>query len=555
MSSIIPLFFSFLIVVLLTPIVIKISFKLNLVDKPDNHRKIHKKPIPRTGGVVIFFTFIWLILTNYPNLYELRFLIVGSFTVFILGLYDDIIGIRWYYKFVIQFISAAFLILYFSSKGIDNFTLINFQLPGFILYPIIFLLIVGGLNALNLLDGIDGLVTSFSLLLSFILFLVLYGFENNTLKFLLLLIIGVSLGFLKYNMHPATIFLGDSGSLFLAFILINVVFLSSIEINDGKIDLVYSTMIFAVPIIDTLRVMYERIIHKKNPFLPDKNHIHHIFQKYDVDQKFSVLFILIISLVSYIISFYYVYKSKLLGIVFFAIYILLFINFKFIIKNLINVKLFKNGIKSLTFIPYFIKIFYFRFFIKIILLLFIFFVSFLLFYNDLQYKSINGYFTIFIFFSVIYSFYNLIRSDHYSEMLVFINFIILFLITNSYNIFYNSVNIPIIGLINFNKVIIVTLIFTIIFYFLLRDPNENKRITTLFSSLDLILFLITFSLFFFTEFINLNITFEKFNDVFLRSFLFYLVYKIFIHLYPRLHKISYISTYLFTLIAIIQNWF
>lgn len=261
----------FLISMLFNKLLINYSSNLKLIDKP-NHRSLHKVEKSRAGGLAIFISFIiGLILFNINiSLY----ILIAFFIVFLLGIYDDIKNLSSKIKFIWLMISATFLYFdgfYISSLG--TFFGIDFYMPSFISYLFLLFAVVGFINAMNLIDGLDGLSSGIAIVI--LVAFAYLGFKYNDI-FLLnisLVLIFSLFGFLFFNWHPSKIFMGDTGSLTLGFV---IVVLSIYSINKNYVSAVSILLLTAVPILDTLIVMTRRISQKQNPFSPDKTHIHHI---------------------------------------------------------------------------------------------------------------------------------------------------------------------------------------------------------------------------------------------------------------------------------------
>ena len=261
----------FLISILLNKLLINYSYKLKLIDKP-NHRSLHKVEKSRAGGLSIFTSFIvGLILFNMNiSLY----ILIAFFIVFLLGIYDDIKNLSSKIKFIWLMVSATFLYFdgfYISSLG--TFFGLDFYMPNLIAYLFLLFAVVGFINAMNLIDGLDGLSSGIAIVI--LVAFTYLGFKYND-SFLLntsLILMFSLLGFLFFNWYPSKIFMGDTGSLTLGFV---IVVLSIHSINQNYVSAVSILLLTAVPILDTLIVMTRRIVQKQNPFSPDKTHIHHI---------------------------------------------------------------------------------------------------------------------------------------------------------------------------------------------------------------------------------------------------------------------------------------
>ena len=299
MYLLIIFYISLLTTLFSTPFFIDFFTKHKIIDLPGG-RRINTYAVPRMGGVVIYLTSILSIIIFYGNLEEIKYFIFGSTLILAVGAIDDIKDLNYKKKFLVQFIAAAFLIT-FLSDGNTTLSLLGLNIP----YPfdkiILTIFIVGVINAINLFDGLDGLVTGFSLLVVIVTFILGWQLNEKLLLILSVSLIGSLTGFLKYNTYPAKIFLGDCGSLTLGFFLVTAALISSRDTFTGNLDLTFSVILLATPLIDTLKVMFIRIKRGRNPFISDTSHVHHIILGSNVKHKttvfilqgFSLLFVIV----------------------------------------------------------------------------------------------------------------------------------------------------------------------------------------------------------------------------------------------------------------------
>jgi UDP-GlcNAc:undecaprenyl-phosphate/decaprenyl-phosphate GlcNAc-1-phosphate transferase len=284
----------------LTPVVMKLAAKVGALDYP-NARKIHNVPMPRMGGVVIasgfFLTFVMLVIVS-PSLIlgswlgtsEGVSLVASLMLVLALGIWDDIEPLRPSQKFIVQVLLAS--IIYLAGFRISSFTIPFIQdniAVGLLDYPLTILWIVGITNAINLIDGLDGLAAGVSTIAFMSVFpIALYNGDVATAT-LSLIITGSLIGFLRFNFNPARIFLGDSGSLFVGFAL-SVLTIHSSTKGSATFAIIVPILALGLPIMDTLLSMIRRLLRSFLPdevkpesfvhklasmFHPDKSHIHH----------------------------------------------------------------------------------------------------------------------------------------------------------------------------------------------------------------------------------------------------------------------------------------
>ncbi len=279
---------AFLLTYFILPSVIKVAFSRQLYDEP-KLRSSHFQPTPSIGGVAIFASFLIAILFWLPNelLAELKYILVATVIIFLTGLKDDLMPMSAVTKLVAQLVVAT-LIVYFadirlvSLHGMFSWMAeMPFQLS--IVLSILTVLIV--VNAFNLIDGINGLSASMGILVMAVLGTWFIGVGYDAYGILAFTVVGALLGFLPYNLFPPTrIFMGDTGALVVG-LLVATLTLNFIELNDAlppesawRVDAVpvVAMTIIAIPLFDTLRVFFTRIIRGVSPFQPDRRHIHHL---------------------------------------------------------------------------------------------------------------------------------------------------------------------------------------------------------------------------------------------------------------------------------------
>lgn len=317
MQYLVVFFISLIFTITFTPPLIRFLIEHKIIDKPDE-RKIHKQLIPRMGGIIIFFVVTFLLLIFYHDLNSIRFLFLAALITISCGILDDIINIRWKAKFVLQSLAAFLIVLHFANQ-VSSLTFFGFIIPAPLNYVLLFFFVVGVLNAVNLMDGLDGLVNGYSFLIFSILSAHAYLMHDKLLLILSVSVMGATLGFMKFNSYPARIFLGDSGSLILGFFLIIASLHTSTIYNKPALDLTYAFILLGVPVVDTLKVLCCRIINGKNPFLPDKSHFHHIIFLGNVRHKTTVFLIQSFSLLFCLIALLYLQKHYLPAIILFLL--------------------------------------------------------------------------------------------------------------------------------------------------------------------------------------------------------------------------------------------
>lgn len=292
--------------VMLTPLVIAWARKCKLVDPP-NVRKIHQCAIARVGGIAIFFSALLGIL---PVLFidnrvgdilrdratPIGALLVAGILVFLVGLFDDLKQIRVRTKLIVQMVAA--IIVCVGGVHIDRVIirdLVTIQLGGFGC-AITFLWIVGITNAMNLIDGLDGLAAGISLIAcgAMALMAILQG--NVVLAIVMLSLVGSLVGFLFYNFHPAKIFMGDCGSLFLGFVIATVSIMTAAK-SEALVGIGLPILVLGIPIFDTLLSMLRRFLNRRGIMSADRSHFHHRLVDMGLKQRHVAIFAYVVTTV------------------------------------------------------------------------------------------------------------------------------------------------------------------------------------------------------------------------------------------------------------------
>lgn len=313
---------AFFLVLIATPSVIKVAKLKHIVDEPGDARKLHRRSIPTIGGILIFAGTILAYCLWFPSksewqigqapwtysadgqnitipagfwqigknqfvataLNEFKYLVACMFILFFLGLKDDIIGVAPTKKLVVHIVVGSILVLMADIRLTEFWGLFELEhkLPYLVSVPLSIFIYIVIVNAINLIDGIDGLAAGTGLIASMTLAFWFYRTGDVPLALLAVGLAGSLLGFLIYNWQPAKIFMGDSGSLIIG-VVIYVLIMKMIEYppddrSEALMDVskpVLAMAILAYPLIDTLRVFIIRALSGRSPFSADKNHIHH----------------------------------------------------------------------------------------------------------------------------------------------------------------------------------------------------------------------------------------------------------------------------------------
>lgn len=321
---------SVLLATIVIPRIIFISYKKRLFDVPDA-RKVHKTPVPRLGGlaflpVILISLCIITGVRYYMNepvapiwssslFMRYLFLVAGTTLLYLVGVADDLVGVSYRYKFVVQILSASFLPL--SGLWINDLGgLLGLNtIPAFIGMPLTVFLVVYITNAINLIDGIDGLASGLTCIALGLLIIVCAFVGQWTHALLASATLGVVATFYYYNVFSVSgrkLFMGDAGSLTLGYILSFLILhfwtrqesWDPFELNLNMVTI--STLL--IPLLDVVRVFYSRAKDGRNPFLPDKNHIHHKLLRTGMRVRTVMVTLLLLSLFlvvsNFVLSFY-----------------------------------------------------------------------------------------------------------------------------------------------------------------------------------------------------------------------------------------------------------
>jgi UDP-GlcNAc:undecaprenyl-phosphate/decaprenyl-phosphate GlcNAc-1-phosphate transferase len=284
-NLIIGFFVSFVITYVSIPVIIRIAKAKKLVDVPDS-RKIHKAPVPSLGGFGIFAGFLLAMLIAVPSKSSvgIQYIVAAAFLVYMLGLKDDVMIITPMKKFIGQ-LAAAFIIINLANIRLTSLNGVFgiYELPYAVSLVISYFAVILIINAFNLIDGVDGLAGTLGIISSLI-FGIYFYFAGDPMYAVMGLSLTGGLGaFLVFNYTPAKIFMGDTGSMLVGLVnAIMVLHFINVASSPGALVPVASApavglAILAVPLFDTLRVFMIRIfLHRRSPFTPDRNHIHHL---------------------------------------------------------------------------------------------------------------------------------------------------------------------------------------------------------------------------------------------------------------------------------------
>jgi len=279
------------------PKIILLAKKKRLFDLPDNYRKIHKEVVPNLGGVGIFFSFIIVasIFIKFETFHTWNYLVAASTILFVVGIKDDIISLTPNKKFAAQILAAIITVYVADIRLYSLHGILGIEvMPGWLSIAFSIVGCIFITNAFNLIDGIDGLAGTIGVLCSFALGTCLFLQENYSAAYVSFALMGAIIGFLRYNIAPARIFMGDSGALFIGFTIsvLAIIFINSFDpsqnllapfIHSPQGALIFALSVLFIPVFDSFRVFVTRIAKGNSPFKADRTHLHH----YLLDLGFS----------------------------------------------------------------------------------------------------------------------------------------------------------------------------------------------------------------------------------------------------------------------------
>lgn len=275
--------------IVLTPLVKRIAFRVGAVDRP-NYRKVHARVMPRLGGLAIFCAFLIGYFVAQPEDPAALPLLIGALVIVITGVFDDMLEISAKAKLLGQFLAAAIVVVW----GDLQITFVNLPFGGqldfgYFSIPLTIIWIIAITNAVNLIDGLDGLAAGVSTIAMISLAGMAFMMGDTFVLVVASLLIASTIGFLFYNFHPAKIFMGDTGALFLGFI-ISVLALMGFK-NVTAVALIIPIIILGVPISDTFFAIVRRLREKQPLSAADKSHLHHCLLRAGFSHSQTVLII------------------------------------------------------------------------------------------------------------------------------------------------------------------------------------------------------------------------------------------------------------------------
>ncbi len=285
---------AFVVTFLTTPFVKKLAFKIGAVDVPKDSRRMHKKPTALLGGLAIFFGFLAAALVFVPMNRPFMGILLGSIIIIVMGIFDDIYALGPKLKFAVQIGAAIIPVLCGVKidiirvpKFIDAYGYLDL---GYFSIPLTILWIVGVTNAMNLLDGLDGLACGVSSISSMTLLCIALLVGEPNIAYATAALAGACFGFLPYNFNPAKLFMGDTGALFLGYMLSTLSVMGLFK-GYAVISIAAPFLILGLPIFDTMSAILRRAKNHQPIMSPDRGHLHHRLVDAGLSQKQAVIVI------------------------------------------------------------------------------------------------------------------------------------------------------------------------------------------------------------------------------------------------------------------------
>ncbi|WP_019137926.1 glycosyltransferase family 4 protein [Peptoniphilus timonensis] len=293
----VPFLAAFVITFLQMPFTIKFAKKKGFLDVPKDNRRVHKKPIPVGGGIAMVISVSILMLFFLPINKGLVMTIIASLIIAISGLYDDKKGLSPKLKFIFQILAAVILIIggmkieFVTNPFDSNDALLILNMLSI---PVTIFWVCGITNTINLIDGLDGLASGVSMICAISMFFITYNMGRYDVSLVCALVAGACLGFLPFNFNPAKIFMGDTGALYLGFML-SYISISGFLKQAAILMIFVPVLILGVPVFDTAFAMVRRKLSGKSMVEADKGHLHHRLLKMGLNQRQTVVILYSIS--------------------------------------------------------------------------------------------------------------------------------------------------------------------------------------------------------------------------------------------------------------------
>ncbi len=291
---------AFIISYVSTPAVKAFAQKVGAIDVPKDERRVHTVPIPRLGGLAIFIGFLLSVILFCEITTQLRGILIGAVIIVATGAVDDIVTLKALPKLIIQIVVAIIAVMHdVTIENIMNpniFSETEHISLGMFSAPLTVLWIVAVTNAVNLIDGLDGLAVGVSTIASVTMLVVALVVAEPSTAIILACLSGACIGFMPYNLNPAKIFMGDTGALLLGYVLSTVSVIGMFKFY-AVVSFFVPIIALALPIIDTSFAFLRRILKGQNPMKPDRGHLHHRLIDMGMSQKQAVSVLYTVSII------------------------------------------------------------------------------------------------------------------------------------------------------------------------------------------------------------------------------------------------------------------
>ena len=274
-----------------TPIVKSFAQKVGAMDNPGEARRIHNHPIPRMGGMAIFLGFLVSVILFVDITMPVRGILIGAVIIVATGAVDDIVSLKYWIKLIAQIAAAIIAVAHgVTIEGLMNpnvFAANETLVIGILSIPVTIIWIVGVTNAVNLIDGLDGLACGVSTISCVTMLVTALLVAEGNVAVILACLMGGCIGFLPYNFNPAKIFMGDTGALLLGYVLATVSILGLFKFY-AVMTFIVPILALALPLFDTAFAIIRRLLKGQNPMTPDRGHLHHRLIDHGLSQKQAV---------------------------------------------------------------------------------------------------------------------------------------------------------------------------------------------------------------------------------------------------------------------------
>ncbi len=282
---------AFLIAFASTPVVKTFAQKVGAMDVPGDARRVHDHPIPRMGGLAIFFGFILAVVLFADITHQVQGVLIGCVIIAATGVVDDIVSLKAWVKLLLQLAAAIIAVAHGVIIEVVTNPLMFSNNPHLFLnilsIPVTVIWIVGITNSVNLIDGLDGLACGVSAISSVTMLVTALIVSEPNVAVILGALVGACIGFIPYNLNPAKIFMGDTGALLLGYVLATMSVVGLFKFY-AIVTFIVPILALAVPLMDTIFAFFRRLLHGQNPMAPDRGHFHHRLLSMGLNQKQAV---------------------------------------------------------------------------------------------------------------------------------------------------------------------------------------------------------------------------------------------------------------------------